>query len=149
MPTIKTIIDVGQSAEMVWRVLTEFELYPKWNPYVVSVLGTPKLGQRLKVQTRIPGGAQEKFKVRVIKSIPATELRWRRSRLLEGIFDRELAFIIIPNGIKGVRFILRERFTGFMAPFMMMFLNKKTTKAFNIMNMALKRTAEAKTDGQT
>ena len=79
-----------------------------------------------------------------MKVIPATELRWRRWRFIEGVFDREQAFFIVPNGIKGVRFIQREHFSGLLVSLVMPFITKKTLKAFNLMNLALKRTAEAK-----
>ena len=144
MPTIKTAVDVAASPEMVWRVLTYFPDYPKWNPVLVSIQGSLAPGQRLKIQARFPQGREYKFSPVVVKVIPATELRWRRWRLIEGVFDRELAFLIVPNGIKGVRFIQREHFSGLLAPLMMHFISEKTLKAFNLMNLALKRTAEAK-----
>lgn len=144
MPTIKTAVDVATSAEIVWRVLTQFPQYSHWNPYLVSIYGTPVVGQRLEIQERDSHGHTSKFTARVVKAIPATELRWRRRRMIEGIFDREHAFFIIPNGIKGVRFVQREHFSGLLATLIMPFISEKTTKAFNLMNLALKRTAEAK-----
>ena len=144
MPTIKTAVDVAASPEMVWRVLTYFPDYPKWNPFLVSIQGSLSPGQRLKIQARLPQGHEYKFSPRVVKVIPATELRWRRLWLIEGVFDRELAFLIVPNGVKGVRFIQREHFSGILAPLIMRFISEKTHKAFNLMNLALKRTAEAK-----
>ena len=144
MPTIKTAIDIAASPEMVWRVLTYFPDYPKWNPFLVSIQGSLAPGQRLKIQARLPQGREYKFSPRVVKVIPASELRWRRRWLIEGVFDRELAFLIVPNGIKGVRFIQREHFSGFLAPLIMHFISEKTLKTFNLMNLALKRTAETK-----
>ncbi len=114
------------------------EPFPGFHP------GEPVAGQRLKIQARLPQGREYKFSPLVVKVIPATELRWRRRRLIEGVFDRELAFLIVPNGIKGVRFIQREHFSGLLAPLIMHFISEKTLKAFNLMNLALKRTAEAK-----
>jgi hypothetical protein len=144
VPTIKTAIDVAASAEMVWRVLTYFPDYPRWNPFLVSIQGSLSPGQRLKIQARLSQDREYKFSPRVVKVIPASELRWRRWRLIEGVFDRELAFFIVPNGIKGVRFIQREHFSGLLVSLVMPFITKKTLKAFNLMNLALKRTAEAK-----
>jgi len=144
VPTIKTAIDVAASPEMVWRVLTYFPDYPKWNPFLVSIHGSLSPGQRLKIQARFPQGHEYKFSPLVVKVIPASELRWRRWRFIEGVFDREQAFFIVPNGIKGVRFIQREHFSGLLVSLVMPFITKKTLKAFNLMNLALKRTAEAK-----
>jgi hypothetical protein len=144
VPTIKTAIDVAASAEMVWRVLTYFPDYPRWNPFLVSIQGSLSPGQRLKIQARLSQDREYKFSPRVVKVIPASELRWRRWRFIEGVFDREQAFFIVPNGIKGVRFIQREHFSGLLVSLVMPFITKKTLKAFNLMNLALKRTAEAK-----
>ena len=144
MPTIKTVVDVGTSPEIVWRVLTNFPQYPHWNPFLVAVYGSAVVGQRLIVNERYPDGRVSKFRARVVKAIPAAELRWRRRRVIEGVFDREQAFFIIPNGLKGVRFIQREHFSGLLASLIMPLISGKTVKAFNLMNLALKRTAEAK-----
>jgi hypothetical protein len=144
VPTVKTAIDISSSAETVWRVLTYFPDYPRWHPLVVSIYGSLAPGQRLKIQARRPQGGEYQFSQIVVKVIPAAELRWRRRRLIEGIFDREQAFFIVPNGINGVRFIQREHFTGVLAPLVMLFISEKTQKAFNLMNQALKRAAEAK-----
>lgn len=144
MPTIKTAIDVAASAEVVWRVLTDFPSYPKWNPFIRSVQGEAVPGQRLKVRLRLPHGRSYQFSPRVVKAIPATELRWRGKTWIEGVFDGEHAFIIVPNGIKGVRFIQREHFSGLLASLFLAFIGEKTHKGFDLMNLALKKVAEAK-----
>lgn len=144
MPTIKTAIDIASSAEMVWRVLTDFPSYPKWNPFIRSVQGNPAPGQGLKIRIRLPRGRTYKFSPRVVKAIPATELRWCGKMLIEGLFDGEHAFIIVPNGIKGVRFIHREHFSGLLVPLILPFIGEKTRRGFDLMNLALKKVAEAK-----
>ena len=144
MPTIKTAIDVAASPEMVWRVLTDFPAYPKWNPFIRSVQGNAAAGQRLKVRLRLPHGRSYRFSPRVLKAIPATELRWRGKLWIQGVFDGEHAFIIVPNGIKGVRFIQREHFSGLLTSLILPFIGEKTRKGFDIMNLALKKVAETK-----
>ena len=144
MPTIKTALDVAASAEMVWRVLTDFPAYPKWNPFIRSVQGSAVAGQRLKVRLRLPHGRSYRFSPHVLKAIPATELRWRGKTWIEGVFDGEHAFIIVPNGIKGVRFIQREHFSGLLVRLILPFIAEKTRKGFDLMNLALKKVAETK-----
>ena len=77
MPTIKTAIDIAASPEMVWRVLTDFPAYPKWNPFIRSVKGSAVAGKKLKVHMRLPRGRSYRFSARVVKAVPATELRWQ------------------------------------------------------------------------
>ena len=144
MRTIKTTIDISASPEVVWRVLTNFPAYPKWNPYIREVHGEPAPRARLWVRVRFSKTRSRRFSARVVKAIPAMELHWRRKTLLGGLFDGEHAFIIIPNGVIGVKFVQREHFTGLLVPLIMPFVAKKTEAAFERMNKALKKIAEEK-----
>ena len=144
MSTIKTTIDIGASAEMVWRVLTHFSSYPKWNPFIREIHGRPEPGARLKVRMRLSKERSHRFSPRVTKVIPAAELHWRGRLWFKGLFDGEHSFIIVPNGVKGVRFIQREQFTGLLAPLILPFIAKRTEEAFERMNKALKKVAEEK-----
>jgi hypothetical protein len=142
--TIKTTIDIGASPETVWRVLTNFSAYPKWNPFIREIHGKPERGARLKVRMRLSKQSSQRFSPRVTKVIPAAELHWRGKFLFSGLFDGEHSFIIVPNGVNGVRFIQREQFTGLLAPIIFPFIGKKTEAAFERMNKALKKAAEEK-----
>lgn len=144
MPTIKTTIDIAASAEMVWRVLTDFPSYPKWNPFLREVRGRPEQGQRLKIRQRLTPKRARRFSSRVVRAIPASELHWREKLIIEGLFDGEHAFIIIPNGVKGVRFIQRQRFSGLLTPMILPFIGRQTKAAFERMNAALKKVVEGK-----
>lgn len=145
MPTIKTTIDIGASAEVVWRLLTHFSSYPTWNPFIREIHGKPEIGARLKVRVRLSKHRVQRFSSRVVKAMPAMELHWRRKLLLiGGLFDREHALIIVPNGVMGVKFIQKERFTGVLVPVMLPFVAKKTRQGFERMNVALKKLAETK-----
>jgi hypothetical protein len=141
--TIKTTIDIGATPETVWRVLTDFSAYPKWNPFLREVHGKAEKGKRLKVRMRLTSKRSHRFYARVHKVIPQRELHWRTSLWVPGLFDREHALIIVPNGVEGVRFIQRKQFSGLLAPLLVGFVRKKTHAAFERMNTALKKLAEA------
>lgn len=141
MSTIKTTIDIGASPETVWRVLTHFSAYPTWNPFIREILGKPERGARLKVRMRLSKQQSSRFSPRVTKVIPAAELHWRGAAF-GGLFVGEHSFIIVPNGVNGVRFIQREQFSGLLAPLILAFIGKKTEDAFERMNKALKKAAE-------
>lgn len=46
----------------VWDVLMNFDSFPKWNPFITSISGEPKLGDRLTVYINPPGGKGMIFK---------------------------------------------------------------------------------------
>ena len=144
MTTIKTTIDIAASPEMVWRVLTNFSAYSTWNPFIREIHGKLQQGAKLKVRMRLSKKRSHHFSPRITKAIPAAELHWRGKVLFNGLFDGEHAFIIVPNGVNGVRFIQREQFTGLLAPIILPFIAKKTEAAFERMNKALKKTVEGK-----
>ncbi len=42
MRVIETWVDISASAERIWDVLTHFDDYPAWNPFITNIVG----GQR-------------------------------------------------------------------------------------------------------
>lgn len=144
MPTIKTFVDISATAETVWRILTDFPAYPKWNPIIREIVGHAREKATLRLRMHLPHAGVRKLKVVVTRAIPAAELRWRGRRFIQGIFDGEHAFIIVPHGLKGVRLIQREHFSGLLVPLILPFVSTKTTAAFEVLNQALKKFAESK-----
>ena len=39
MPSISTEIDIAAPPNEVWAVLTDYERYPEWNPFMVKLSG--------------------------------------------------------------------------------------------------------------
>ena len=46
MKRLHTEIQVEANPAEVWAVLTDFEHYPDWNPFLVEVTGVPEEGER-------------------------------------------------------------------------------------------------------
>ena len=49
---IKTSININASCETIWNILTDFERYPDWNPFIKSILGDVKVGNRVKIKVQ-------------------------------------------------------------------------------------------------
>lgn len=52
MHEIKTCIEIESTPEEVWAILVDFPAHSKWNPFIRSIEGTAKEGERLKVSNR-------------------------------------------------------------------------------------------------
>lgn len=52
---IATEIEIAASAEQVNHVLTDFERYEKWNPFMLSIKGEPRQGGRIQAAISPPG----------------------------------------------------------------------------------------------
>ncbi len=143
MHDIATTIDIAATPDRVWSILVDFPAHPQWNPFVRSIEGTPRVGDRLTVSIRPPGGKGMTFRPTVLAAEPGRELRWRGHLLFPGLFDGEHYFRIEPLGPGLVRFVHGERFSGLLVPFAKSSLDRGTRAGFEAMNGALKARAES------
>ncbi|WP_407477522.1 SRPBCC family protein [Elizabethkingia meningoseptica] len=137
---IKTEITINSTPEKIWAILTDFENYPNWNPFISSIEGNVIKGNKIKVSINPPGGKKMTFKPTVITKTPEKELSWFGKLLFKGLFDGEHRFQLIDNKNGTVTFVQSEKFKGLLV---WMFNPIKTEKGFKQMNEKLKELAEA------
>jgi hypothetical protein len=142
MKELRREIEIEASAERVWRLLTDFARFPKWNPFIRRASGSLEPGQRLEVNIQPSGANGMTFRPTVLKAEPGRELRWIGHLLIPGLFDGEHIFTIEPIAPNRVRFVQREIFTGLLVPLFARGLDTDTQRGFDEMNHALKAQAE-------
>lgn len=93
---VTTQISIKAKPEKVWDILTNFENYSKWNPFIVNISGDQKEGIKLKVviSPNGPGGSKMKFKPEILSFKENKEFIWRGKALFSGLFDGEHRFIL-------------------------------------------------------
>jgi hypothetical protein len=138
---IKTEIEINASAEKVWQILTDFDSYPQWNPFVIKVIGQPKVDKILKIEVQLPESRLLKFTPKVLKAEPNKELRWVGT-MSPGAFRGEHFYQIESLNANKVRFIHGEHFSGWMVRLIWATVGKATEKGYLIMNEAIKKEAE-------
>lgn len=136
---IKTEIIIKSTPEKVWAILIDFEKYPNWNPFIVSIKGQVQKGKKITVKIEPPGSKSMTFKPTIITKVENRELSWLGSVLFSGLFDGTHKFEVIDNGNGTVTFVQSEKFKGI---FVGLFNPEKTKKGFNAMNRELKELAE-------
>ncbi|WP_246178190.1 SRPBCC domain-containing protein [Actinomadura decatromicini] len=139
---LRAEIEVNASAARVWQVLTDFQAYPEWNPFILSAVGEPKKGAKLvnKLAGK-DGGKTMTFKPTVLVADPGHELRWIGRFGVPGVVDGEHYFLIEETGPGRVKLTQGENFTGFLVPFVGSVIDVQDN--FAAMNAALKKRAEA------
>lgn len=142
MGELYTSIEIQAPAEYVWRLLTDFDCYSKWNPFLVYVHGEIKVGARIEVCARPSGSIGRTFYPIIRKVESNRELRWLGRLPIPGLLDGEHIFIIEEIDSNNVRFIHREHFSGLLVLFHKMVRFKHTKRGFEEMNQVLKRLAE-------
>ena len=143
MKNIQTEIVIHADLTKVWDVLMNFDSYPKWNPFITSISGEPKLGKRLTVTINPPGGKGMTFKPNILTLESNKEFRWKGKLGISGIFDGEHYFILEFLEKDKTKFIHGEKFSGLLVPLLGKMLDK-TQKGFQLMNESIKNECERK-----
>lgn len=141
---IKTEILINTTPEKVWNILTDFDKYPTWNPFIKSVTGNVAVGDKIAVRIEPPEAAGMTFKPKILAFETNKELRWIGHLLFPGLFDGEHKFELIDNKNGTTTFIQSEKFGGILVPLFKKMLDVNTTNGFNLMNSKLKELAEQK-----
>ena len=139
---LETKVDIQAPPSEVWKHLTHFEAYPKWNSFIKKIEGKLEKGAKLRVTIQACESDPMEFTPKVLKVENEREFRWKGRVLMPGIFDGEHSFRIerLPGGAS--RLIQAEKFSGILVPFFKGMLKSKTRCGFEAMNKALKSRSE-------
>jgi hypothetical protein len=139
---IKTEIKINATPEEVWKILTDFNGYPNWNPFIKSIKGQVVIGEKITVRIEPPEAKGMTFKPKIVTFAKNIELSWLGHLLLPGLFDGKHKFELIDNGNGTITFIQSEKFRGLLVPFFKKQLKTNTKNGFIEMNKKLKELAE-------
>jgi|SaaInlStandDraft_6_1057023.scaffolds.fasta_scaffold01357_4 hypothetical protein len=137
-----TEITIDASSEKVWKVLTAFNEYSEWNPFIKSISGDVSVGSQLSVSIQPPGGDAMDFAPKILVANKNVELRWLGRVLMPKLFDGEHFFKIIKLPGDKVQFIQGEQFSGILALLLWGSMKESTEQGFIDMNKALKDRCE-------
>jgi len=140
---IKTEILIQAAPSKVWSVLTNFQNYPQWNPFIRSITGEVEVGKRITARIEPPEASGMTFKPKVLVFDPNKEFRWLGHFGISGLFDGEHKFELIDNQNGTTTFIQSEKFKGVLVPLFNKMLDINTVNGFKKMNQKLKELAES------
>ena len=141
---ISTEITIAASPEKIWAILSDFNKYPNWNPFIKSIHGEAKVGQKITARIEPPDASGMTFKPTVLCFDKAKEFRWLGHLLFPGLFDGEHKFELIDNNNGTTTFIQSEKFKGILVPLFKKMLEVNSRNGFILMNEKLKELAERK-----
>jgi len=139
---IKTEILMHSSPEAVWSILTNFDDYPNWNPFIKSIDGNIQVGNTFKARIQPPGSKAMTFKPRVLTFEQNKKFSWLGHLFIKGLFDGEHIFELIDHGNQTTTLIQKEIFTGILVPVFDKLMRENTIKGFEAMNEKIKEIAE-------
>lgn len=141
MKILHTEIIINASAGKIWNILSDFEKFPEWNPFILSIEGKREIGAQLKVVLK-NGNGTSVFKPKVLVWDKDNAFEWLGSLPIPGIFNGQHHFKIEKISEHQVKFIHCEQFSGLLAGLIMRQIGEATREGFVAMNEALKARAE-------
>jgi hypothetical protein len=133
---------VDSNPNKIWGILTNFEEYELWNPFMTKVVGNAILGSKIEVNIKTVSGKQRTYFPIITKCEINRELRWKGKSFLPGIFDGERIFVIEKTNDNRVSFLHKEVFKGLGVKLVGDKLDQDLRESFVMMNKALKTRAE-------
>lgn len=100
----------------VWRVVTDFGSYSKWNPFLVTVAGACAVGSRCELAVRMGSGDVRRFAADVTLLAAGRALRWRSVWGAAVCLEVEQGFTLEPLDKHTTLFIYDMRLWGALAP---------------------------------
>jgi len=145
MKEVHTEIAIATDAERVWSVLANFAAYSDWNPFLRTVAASLQVGAPVAMTVTI-GRRTLNADATILRIAPRREIRWAGPiARWKGVVFRGEHYFMIEDAASGVRFVHGERFEGVAVPLMQGWIDRNLAPAYEAMNVALKRRAEALT----
>jgi hypothetical protein len=103
--------------ELVWRLLTGFDEYETWNPYITRASGEARQGERITLRLEPQHHGPQTVECEVINVKKMRKLYWRCRDHVPGLLDREHTFRLLPLGEDRIKLVYDGRWEGIFVPF--------------------------------
>jgi hypothetical protein len=114
--TVTATAETTAPADVVWEILTDFERYSEWNPFVTSASGEAREGAEVALRIEPPGQDPSERTAEIVILRPAHKLRWQSRLLAPGIRDREVELVIAVTGPGLIGIAASARDEGVLVP---------------------------------
>ncbi|MBL8019905.1 MAG: SRPBCC domain-containing protein [Leptospirales bacterium] len=150
---VHTSIVIQAPPEKVWNVLTDFEDYPNWNPFIRRVFGKVSIGSTIVELVYIAPGVFMPLPMEIVVLDHARELAWRGAvpHWFAAISAGEHHFTISPiaNHNDSCEFAHHALLRGILMQIGARHIQNDVRFVHEAMNTALKERAEALVIPQT
>ncbi|MCT9094910.1 SRPBCC domain-containing protein [Haloarchaeobius sp. HME9146] len=141
MNEVEAAIEIDAPVDVVWTVLTDFEQYSEWNPYITAASGAATEGSRVEIRLTAQGGRTIRLAPQLDTVIENEVLEWSAQYLAPRLFHERHTIELEPSDDAETRVVQRVSFTGISAD--QMFSEASIRDGIEAMNQALKERTES------
>jgi len=138
MKCFSASIIIQASPEIIWNILVDGTTWLQWNPTITKIAGNIRLGETVKVQTKI--NPDQVFPVKVSEFVTYERMVWTGG-IPFGLFKGERTYSLSRQFDGSVEFAMTEVFSGLMAPLLAQSI-PNLQPSFDEFAAALKKRAE-------
>ncbi|MEY2450287.1 MAG: hypothetical protein QOH79_3763 [Acidimicrobiaceae bacterium] len=140
---IRSEIEIDAPIERVWSILRDFDSYPEWNPFTVSVLTTLELGSAVDMQVRLrPPKTMHQIEY-VSAVVEGERLCWGGHVGPRWFIDADRCQVLTDLGDGRTRYVTTDVFRGVGVGLMFVVVGRYVQRGFDDVARALKARAEA------
>src|SRR6476469_9509589 len=139
MTLVNDAVLITRSAPEVFSVLTRWDLYPEWNPYIPRIQGKPAAGEAIRVTFAMGLGPALTLNCRMeVCDSQRLTLAWEYRAFLPWLYTARHSFVLEKTGPQHCRLVQTEAMQGLLASRFFTFYHKILQKRFQLMHDALR-----------
>jgi hypothetical protein len=135
---VVTRISIAAPPAKVWAILTDFDSYSAWNPFITRITGKPAVGEVITADLHTTNIKPRTVQAKILIVDPQHQLRWLGT--LPGLFSGEHYWRMRERPDGGADLEQGEVFRGVLVPFIK---PERLRVDYEAMNQALKARAES------
>lgn len=135
-------LEVNAPAETVWQVITDFDKYPEWNPFLEACESTLKPGDPIHVTVHLGKQVRRETEY-IIECTPGKGFAYRMKPPPLGMLRSRRSHEIVPIDDQRCTYRSRFRLEGWLAPVVQAFMGKHLLAGFNGMSEGIRMRAES------
>jgi len=140
---IRSEIEIAAPASRVWKILTDLERYPDWNPFTPRVDSTLELGAEVHLHTRLRGEQLAHRVETVTEHVPGERICWGMKMGARFVLAAERRQVLTPLEADRTRYVTDDTITGMLTPVVTAFWGEAIQRGFDGVAAALKKRAES------
>jgi hypothetical protein len=139
---IDEALDVATSPDAVWRVITDFDRYGEWNPFVVACRSTLVVGAPIVMRVRLVPWLAQTQRETVFEHEPGRRFCYGVAGGTLGAIASRRSHEVVALEEGCTRYVSRFALSGWLAPVVRALLGRRLEYGFHAMTVGVRDRAE-------